>query len=116
MEGLSSIPIRATAIYGQCAYTGRFQHYTEDWFDHEQRSRAELIDFGLVKEMKIAMFIGLWDNTCNVKHAAEQRAQMMDTVAMWEVSPFNGHVPWGFVNNPWFIDKLMEALMLNADI
>lgn len=28
-----------------------------------------MIDFGLVKEMKVAMFVGLFDNTCNVMTA-----------------------------------------------
>lgn len=74
------------------------------------------MDFGLVKEMKVAMFVGLFDDTCPLTTAYQQKVQMQDTVSMWTVSPMQGHVPWGFTSNPWFINRMIEALMINADI
>ena len=29
-----------------------------------ENPKAPLIDFGLVQEMKVALMVGLWDNTC----------------------------------------------------
>ena len=77
-----------------------------------------LYDFGLVKEMKVAMFVGLWDNTCPVKFAQQIYEQLGGdkTVSDWIVSPLNGHVPWGFQNSEWFIGKLTGAIDKNADI
>ena len=33
-------------------------------FLERENPKAPLIDFGLVQEMKVAMLIGLWDNSC----------------------------------------------------
>ena len=75
-----------------------------------------MIDFGLVKKMKVAMFVGLFDNTCNVMTATQIRTQLGNAVAMWNVSPMQGHVPWGLSSSPWFIGKIFEAVSINADI
>ena len=80
------------------------------------KSKTELIDFGLVTEMKVAMFAGLFDDTCPLTVAMEQKTQMGDAVAMWTVSPTQGHTTWGFTNNDFFIGRMIEALMINADI
>ena len=48
MEGLLSIPIQATAAYGQTSLSNRFQRYTDDWFKYDSPPRTELMDFGLV--------------------------------------------------------------------
>ena len=39
-----------------------------------------------------------------------------ETVAHWVVAPWNGHVPWGFVASPWFVNDLSQTLMINADL
>ena len=116
MEALESIPIQATAAYGQTSMSNRFQQYTDTWFEDDGKSKTELMDFGLVKEMKVAMFAGLFDQTCRLPDAIAQKTQMGDAVAMWTVSPMQGHVPWGFTSNEWFMNRLIEALMINADI
>ena len=69
MEGLESIPIQDTAAYAQASLSGRFQEYTETWFEDGENSRTKLIDYGLVKETKVAMFAGLFDDTCPLPFA-----------------------------------------------
>mmetsp|Transcript_28543 Transcript_28543/g.35292 ORF Transcript_28543/g.35292 Transcript_28543/m.35292 type:complete len:80 (+) Transcript_28543:869-1108(+) len=77
-----------------------------------------LMDYGLVREMKVAMFVGLWDNTCPLTEAQKiyQNLGGEKTVSQWIVAPTQGHVPWGFTASPWFIGKMSEALMTNADM
>ena len=66
--GLKNNPIQAVAAYAQTAFSERFQTYTKDWFkyvdENDTYPKTELMDFGLVKKMQIAMYIGLFDNTC----------------------------------------------------
>ena len=88
MEKLVSLPVQDSAAYAQTSLSNRFQRYTDSWFDTESPPRTELMDFGLVKEMKVAMFVGLFDTTCPLPTVVAQKAQMGDTVAMWQVSPF----------------------------
>lgn len=35
-----------------------------DDFLYEENPKSPIFDYGLVKEMKVSMFMGLWDNTC----------------------------------------------------
>ena len=75
------------------------------------------MDFGLVKEMKVGLFAGLWDNTCPLPAAQQIYEQLGEkTVAKWVVAPTQGHVPWGFTSSDWFMGELSDALMVNADI
>ena len=51
------------AFYGQAGQTQRFSEENPDYF-YEENPKLPLIDYGRVKAMKVAMFVGLWDNTC----------------------------------------------------
>jgi hypothetical protein len=75
LANLQNVPIKALAIYAQGSNTGRFQHYNPDYFT-EENPKMPLLDPGLVKEMKVAMFVGLWDNTCPVT-TAQQTYEML---------------------------------------
>lgn len=66
--------------------------------------------------MKVAMYVGLFDDTCPLVKAEEQRQTMGETVAHYVVAPWQGHVPWGFSAAPWFINDLVSSLMINADM
>lgn len=86
IERLYNIPLQLAAQYAQTSLSGRFQHYTDKWFEEGGNSRTELMDFGLIKEMKVAMFLGLWDSTCPLTKNVEARTQMgEDTVVEWIV-------------------------------
>lgn len=65
---LANNPIQACAAYAQTSLAGRFQQYTPDWFE-EDNPKMPMMDFGLVKQTKVAMFVGLWDNTCPLPKA-----------------------------------------------
>ena len=56
------------AAYAQTSLTSRFQEYTTNWFDYEgypnQYPKTNLMDFALVQKMKVAMYVGLFDDTC----------------------------------------------------
>ena len=115
LGGLPNNPVQAVAAYAQTAISKRFGRYDPDWFEKEN-PKSPLIDFGLVKEMKVAMFVGLWDGTCPLTMAKEQYDQMgPDTVSDWIVTPTQGHVPWGFTNSEWFVNTMARVLMTNAD-
>ena len=66
--GLENNPIQAVAAYAQTSLTGRFQEYTADWFEYEgypnKYAKTQLMDFALVNNMKVAMYVGLFDDTC----------------------------------------------------
>ena len=96
---------------------GRFQQYNPNFFDEED-PKMPLLDFGLVQKMKVALFVGMWDNTCPLTRAQEIYEQLGGerTVSDWIVHPMNGHVPWGFQNSEWFINALTTAIDKNADI
>lgn len=76
-EGLYNVPTAAVAAYGQTSLSNRFQEYTPDWFDyineHGEYPKTKEMDFGLVQEMKVAMYIGLFDNTCPLTVSELQR-------------------------------------------
>jgi len=99
--------------------TNRFQEYTDDWFDYMDANEGamphtELMDFGLVKKSKVAMYVGLFDDTCPLTTSADIRTQLgEDTVAKFVVAPWQGHVPWGFSASPWFINDMAETLQMN---
>ena len=65
LGGLPNNPVQAISFYAQAALSHRFSVYNPDWFEQEN-PKSPLLDYGLVKEMKVAMFVGLWDNTCPI--------------------------------------------------
>ena len=67
--------------------TQRFQEYTDDW-DFENPPHTELMDFGRVKEMKVAMYVGLFDRTCPVTQAEFIRTQLGNQVSHYVVAPW----------------------------
>ena len=79
-------------MYAQTSLSGRFQKYSPDWFDYsaDDWPKTELMDFGLVEEMKVAMYVGLFDNTCQQTTAEAQYTQMGKerTVAHFVVAPW----------------------------
>ena len=119
--GLSNNPIQAVAAYSQTNLTNRFQSYYEgDWFAYTRENggyaKTNLLDFGLVKEMKVAMHIGLFDNTCPLTFSMKAIQSMgPDVVAQVLVAPWQGHCSWAWSESQWFMDKLNEALTLNQD-
>ena len=66
-------PIQAVASYAQTSLTGRFQEYTDQWFEFEgypeQYAKTKIMDFGLVQKMKVAMYVGMFDDTCPLTQA-----------------------------------------------
>ena len=75
------------------------------------------MDFGKVKEMKVAMYVGLFDRTCPVTQAENIRKQLGEsTVAHYVVAPWQGHTPWGLSQGEWFVNDLQQTLMINADL
>lgn len=78
------------AAYGQTSLSGRFQKYTDDWFDHEEYPKTEIGDFGAVNTMKVVQNIGLFDDTCPLSVAQEQFTTMGGdrTVAKFTVAPW----------------------------
>ena len=117
LEGLPNNPTQALAAYGQAGITYRFQNYMEDYL-YVENPKSPILDYGLVKEMKVSMFVGLWDNTCPLKRAREIYENLggEKTVYKWLVHPMQGHVPWGFTGTPWFMEQLRDSLSQNADI
>ena len=116
-DGLPNSPIQAVAAYAQTSKIGRFQQYTDDFLT-EENPKSPIMDYGLVKKMKVSMFVGLFDNTCPVTRAQEIYENLggEKTVYKWIVQPMDGHGTWGFVSNPWFMDQLTDSLSVNADI
>jgi len=117
LEHLKNVPLQAMAAYAQGSHMSRFQHYTPDFFDLEN-PKMPLIDFGLIKKTKVAMFVGAWDNTCPLTVAQKIFKQLGGdkNVSEWVVSPLQGHVPWGFLNSEWYMEKLTSAIDANADV
>ena len=69
------------------------------------------MDFGLVEKMQVAMYIGLFDDTCPLVNAMESVQQMGHATATHVVvAPWQGHVPWGFSSAPWFMEDMIETL------
>ena len=56
------------AAYAQTSTTGRFQQYSDDFLT-EENPKSPIMDYGLVKKMKVSMFVGMFDNTCPVSRA-----------------------------------------------
>lgn len=51
--------------------------------------KTELFDFGLVNKSKVAMYVGLFDDTCPLTVATDIYTQLgEDTVAHWVVAPW----------------------------
>lgn len=117
LEGLPNNPTQALAAYAQTSLTYRFQNYMPDYLFVEN-PKSPILDYGMVKEMKVNLFVGLWDYTCPMKRAQEIYENLggEKTVYKYMVHPIEGHVSWGFTGTPWFMDKLEDALMHNADI
>ena len=118
-EHLANNPIQAVAAYAQTSLTNRFQKYTDDWFDYMGSNNGamphtELLDFGLIKKTKVALYAGLFDDTCPLTTAVDIHTQLGENnVAKWTVAPWQGHVPWGFSASPWFINDMAETLQMN---
>lgn len=117
LEGLPNNPTQALAAYAQTSLTYRFQNYMPDYLFVEN-PKSPILDYGMVKEMKVNLFVGLWDYTCPMKRAQEMYENLggEKTVYKYMVHPIEGHVSWGFTGTPWFMDKLKDALVHNADI
>ena len=80
-EGLPNNPIKSVASFSQKAFSKRFQEYYEgDWFayvrEHGDTPKTPLMDFGLAQKTNVGLYIGLWDNTCPLPVAMEQRQQL----------------------------------------
>jgi len=89
------VPVQALSAYCQTSQTQRFQIYHDDW-NWDTPPKTELLDFGLVQKMKVAMYVGLFDRTCPVSMAETIRKQLgEDTVAHYVVAPWQGHSIWG---------------------
>ena len=89
IEHLANNPLQAVAAYGQTSLSSRFQRYNPNWFsDPLEVPKAELMDYSLVREMKVAMYVGLFDDTCPLVKAEEQRQTMGETVAHYVVAPW----------------------------
>lgn len=113
-QGIRYTPIQAHAHYAQTALSGRFQEYMEDWFDVEGPPRSKLLDVGLVSKVNLALYVGLWDDTCPGQHAAQLADELgRETVTHYVVAPWQGHIPWGFSAMPWLIDDLEAILETN---
>lgn len=116
---LPNNPVQALAAYAQTSLTGRFQKYDPDWFSYLDEHdgaypKTELMDFGLVNTSQVALYIGLFDNTCPLTVASEIATQLGEaSLAHYVVAPWQGHVPWGFSGSPWFINDLSQTLQLN---
>ena len=54
-----------------------------------ENPKTELMDFGKVKEMKVAMYVGLFDKTCSLTNSNAIRKQLGEiSVAHWVVAPW----------------------------
>lgn len=62
LEGLPNNPTQALAAYAQTSMTYRFQNYMPDYL-YVENPKSPILDYGMVKEMKVNLFVGLWDNT-----------------------------------------------------
>ena len=118
IEHLENNPTQAMAAYAQTSISNRFQRYNKNWFSEPNEvPKTELMDFGRVKKMKVAMYVGLFDDTCPLTVAQEQYTQMgPEIVANWVVAPWQGHVLWGFSAQPWLVENVAQSLMINADL
>jgi len=117
LSGLPNNPTMALSAYAQVSISGRFQQPTETWFE-EENPKTPLMDFGMVKKMNVALFAGLWDNTCPLTETTAIYDQLGGdrSVSTWVVNPVNGHVPWGGVSSIYFAEQMRDALMVDADI
>ena len=75
------------------------------------------MDFGLVKDVKVSLYNGLFDDTCPLDIAAESYQQLGSAnIGDWIVAPWLGHIPWAYAGSKWAIDQLTSSLMINADV
>ena len=107
------------SAYAQNSLTGRFQRpiLPSKYFASEN-PKSPLMDFGLIEETTVGMFLGLWDNTCSIKTSQGIYEQLggEKTVKYWLVNPIQGHVTWGGTSNSWNAENLHESIMINADL
>ena len=86
--------MQAVAHYAQTSFSKRFQQYTDDWFVYEAENgtypKTELIDYGLVMKMKVALYIGLFDDTFPLTNNGEEIYRNLgpNTVSHWVVAPW----------------------------
>ena len=119
-EGLPNNPLQAVAAYGQTAFSRRFQMYTDDWFSYIAANgtypKTDEIDYGRAQNMQVAMYIGLFDDTCPLTYTMDSIAEMGPrVVAHTVVAPWEGHVPWAFSAEPWLVKDMEATLLLNQD-
>ena len=113
---LWNVPVQGLEAYCQASQTQRFQEYSDDW-NWQVPPHTPLMDFGKVKEMKVALYVGLFDRTCPVTQAENIRKQLGEsTVVHYVVAPWQGHSPWGLSQGEWFVNDMAETLMINADL
>ena len=75
------------------------------------------MDFGLVKEMKVSMYIGLFDDTCPLTNSVETYQQLGSaSIGDWIIAPWQGHCPWGAAYSDWATEQITHSLMINADV
>ena len=74
LEGLKNNPVKSLVFYAQASFSDRFQeYYPGDWFASDQLPHTPLLDYGLVNKMQVAFFIGLFDSTCRLPYAMDQK-------------------------------------------
>ena len=95
LEHLMNNPIQAAAAYAQTSMSSRFQRYTEEkvWWGQEHypeaKHHSELMDYGLVKDMKVAMYVGLFDDTCPLVESQKIYEDLGEFTAFhWVVAPW----------------------------
>ena len=90
INSLEYVQLQAVALYGQTSVTNRFQYYDDDWWNEDVAHRkSEVMDFGLVKEMNVSMYVGLFDNTCPLTQSQEIYEQLGPaTCSEWIVAPW----------------------------
>ena len=86
-------PTQAAYAYAQFSLSGRFQQYTDTWMDYVAANgtypKTELMDYGLVMKMKVAMYTGLWDDTFPLTYTDETVKSLgPNTVESWVVAPW----------------------------
>ena len=88
-KSLENNPIKALAAYAQTSQSGRFQRYTDDWFDYPEYPKTEIMDFGMAQKTQVAIYAGLFDNTCLLNQTRDQ-VEMMgpNQVTHYVVAPF----------------------------
>ena len=63
--------------------------YIENYF-HADDHHSRLIDYGMIKN-KVAIWVGMWDQVCNIAHTDRLRVDLGDKLSHYAVYPWHGH-------------------------